>query len=305
MDIRQLKAFCKVYERKSFSRAADDLFLSQPTISSHIASLEQSMRVSFFDRLGRGIQPTQAADILYRHCETIFDALERAEADIRLLSNAVSGELLLGGSSIPATYLIPCLIRNFLNRFPEVSVSLVQGDSREIANRVLQGDVAIGIVGAREDNPDLEYLALFDDLLVVLAAPDLLHKFKPPFSLGSIVKMPWIVRQSGSGTQLALESALLAAGYAPRDLRVVSTVDSTEALLRFIRCGVGISVSSRLAAREYIQRGELVVLDVPELHFERSFHVVHNPQRHHFPVTTFFLQYLIDTVSRLDFSPNC
>ncbi|SDB22046.1 DNA-binding transcriptional regulator, LysR family [Desulfonatronum thiosulfatophilum] len=256
------------------------------------------MEVSFFDRLGRGIQPTQAADVLYRHCKTIFDALDQAETEIRLLSNKVSGELVLGGSTIPANYLIPSLLNSFLLRYPDVSISLIQGDSREIVNQILLGNISIGIVGARENVPELEFVALFDDSLIVLAAPDFLRAYAPPFTLDCITRMPWIVRQPGSGTQLATESALQAAGFSPRMLRVLSVVDSTEALLRFVRCGLGIAVSSKLAARDYIQRGELVALDVPELQFHRSFYVVHNPQRHQFPVIRFFLNYLIDTVSQ-------
>ncbi|GAB6060947.1 selenium metabolism-associated LysR family transcriptional regulator [Desulfonatronum parangueonense] len=298
MDIRQLRAFSKVYERRSFSRAAEDLFLSQPTISAHVASLEQLMEVSFFDRLGRGIQPTQAADILYRHCETVFAALDQAETEIRLLSNKVSGELVLGGSTIPANYLLPSVLNKFLIRYPDVTISLIQGDSREIVKQILHGDVSIGIVGAQENVTELEFVPLFEDSLVVLAAPDFLQAYEPPLSLDCITRMPWIVRQAGSGTRLATESALQTAGFSPRMLKVASIVDSTESLLRFVRCGLGIAVSSKLAARDYIQRKELIVLDVPELQFQRSFYVVHNPHRHQFPVVRFFLKFLIDTMAK-------
>ena len=104
--------------------------------------------------------------------------------------------------------------------------------------------------------------------------------------------MPWVLRQPGSGTRRAMEKAFEAAKRAPRDLRVLSAVDSTDALLRFVRCGLGITVSSRLAARESLQREELVVLDVPELHFQRSFFVAYHQQRHQFPATRYFLEFL-------------
>jgi DNA-binding transcriptional LysR family regulator len=300
MDMRQLRAFAKVYERKSFSRAAEDLALSQPTISAHVATLEQAIKVSLFDRLGRCILPTQAADILYRHCASIFTSLDRAESEIRLLTNDVSGELKLGGSTIPANYLFPELLSRFLRRYPNVRISLAEGDSLDILDLISRGELCVGVVGAKDESSELEFQALVDDSLVVLAAPSFLSGRRPPFSVESIVKMPWVVRQPGSGTRLAVEQALEKAGCPPKELNVVSVVDGTEALLRFVRCGMGISVSSRLAAREYLQRGELTVVSIPELHFERSFFVVHHPLRHQFPVVRFFLRFITEAAGTFE-----
>ncbi len=300
MDMRQLRAFAKVYERRSFSRAAEDLALSQPTISAHVASLEQSINVSLFDRLGRSILPTQAADILYGHCASIFASLDRAESEIRLLSNDVSGELKLGGSTIPANYLFPELLSRFLRRYPNVRISLAEGDSLDILGLISRGELCVGVVGAKDESSELEFQTLIDDSLVVLAAPSFLSGRRLPFSVESIVKMPWVVRQPGSGTRLAVEQALEKAGCPPKELNVVSVVDGTEALLRFVRCGMGISVSSRLAAREYLQRGELTIVSIPELHFERSFFVVHHPLRHQFPAVRYFLKFVTEAAETLE-----
>lgn len=293
MDIRQLRAFAKVYERRSFSRAAEDLALSQPTISSHIASLEQTIRVTLFDRMGRCILPTQAADILYSHCQTVFSSLCRAESEIRLLTNDVFGELRLGGSTIPTNYMFPDLLSSFLQNYPNVRISLVEGDSLDILNLISRGEISVGVVGAKDESSEMEFHALVDDSLVVLASPLFLSGQRTPITMRTIVNMPWIVRQPGSGTRLAVEQALEKAGYLPKELNVVCVVDGTEALLRFVRGGMGISVSSRLAAREYLQRGELTIVSLPDLHFERSFYVVHHPMRHKFPVVRIFLNFII------------
>lgn len=300
MDMRQLRAFAKVYERRSFSRAAEDLALSQPTISAHVASLEQSIQVSLFDRLGRSILPTQAADILYGHCATVFASLDRAESEIRLLSNGVSGELKLGGSTIPANYLFPELLSRFLRRYPNVRISLTEGDSLDILDLISRGELCVGVVGAKDESSELAFQALVDDSLVVLAAPSFLSGRCLPLGVESIAKLPWVVRQPGSGTRLAVEQALEKAGCSPKELNVVSVVDGTEALLRFVRSGMGISVSSRLAAREYLERGELTVVSIPELHFERSFFVVYHPLRHQFPVVRYFLKFVTEAVEVLE-----
>lgn len=299
MDIRQLKAFARVYERRSFSRAGEDLFLSQPTISAHIATLESELKVPLFDRLGRGIMPTPAAEILYPNCLKVFSTLERAEAEIRLLSNEVAGSLLMGGSTIPANYFLPELISHFQRAHPAVSFSLEEGDSSDVIQGVLDGRLSLGVVGAKDDFPELHFTSMFEDSLVVLAGPSLLPDPKVRLTLKDVCGLPWVIRQPGSGTRRAMERAFEAAGLDFRSLRVLSMVDSTEALLRFVRCGYGVTVSSRLAARESLLRGELAVLDVPELHLQRTFYVVHHQQRHLFPATRYFLDFLIESAPSL------
>lgn len=299
MDIRHLKAFAKVYERKSFSRAGEDLFLSQPTISAHIASLENELKVPVFDRLGRGILATPAAEILYAYCQKIFADLEQVRSEIRLLSSEVAGSLFLGGSTIPANYFLPELISRFTRMHHEVFFSLEEGDSHDIIHGVLDGRFSLGVVGAREEASELVFTPLFEDSLVVLAAPESVVDAGRQMSLDEVCVLPWVLRQPGSGTRLAMENAFHGSGRNVRDLRVQSVVDSTEALLRFVRCGLGITVSSRLAAMEELERGGLVILNVPELHFQRSFFVVHHRQRHQFPATRFFLDFLLDEASSL------
>lgn len=293
MDIRQLRTFVKVYEQRSFSKAGEDLFISQPTISAHIAALENELKVPVFDRLKPGIMPTPAAQVLYAHCLKIFTALEQAECEIKLLSNEVTGKLCLGGSTIPANYFLPELISQFLSLHSGVAFSLEEGTSSEIIQGVLNGRLCLGVVGAKEDLAGLHFAPLFEDSLVILASSGLISEASRKLSLREVCDLPWVLRHSGSGTRRAMETAFEAAGKDIRNLRVVSVVDSTEALLRFVRCGLGVTVSSRLAAKESLQRGELVALDVPELHFQRSFFLTYHRQRHQFPATRFFLDFLI------------
>ena len=147
MDIRRLQAFSKVYELRSFSRAGEELMLSQPTISAHVLALEEELGAQLFDRLGRSVLPTQAGEVLFRYAQSVFTELEHARSDILALSRRVAGELVIGGSTIPAHYILPRLLARYLATYPEVHLELQSGDTQEVTAMVLEGLIHIGVVG--------------------------------------------------------------------------------------------------------------------------------------------------------------
>lgn len=291
MDVRRLQAFAKVYELRSFSRAGEELLLSQPTISAHIAALEEELETQLFDRLGRTVLPTQAGDVLYRYCTTIFTQLDHAKADIMALSARVAGELVIGGSTIPAHYIIPRLVARYVAAYPEVRVDLTGGDTSEIAQKVAEGTVHVGIVGAPAPYPELVSLPYLDDALVVVAPIALTL----PDMAGSgwqdrLAGLPWIMREQGSGTRQTLEASFSKAGLDIRAITPVLVVHSSLAVLECVEAGLGVAAVSTLAARTYLERGSVGALDVPHLDMRRSFYVVHHAKRYLFPALRFFLK---------------
>jgi DNA-binding transcriptional LysR family regulator len=288
-----VEAFTKVYERGSFSRAAEELYLSQPTISAHISSLEQELGSLLFDRLGRRILPTPAGEVLYRHALQAFACLDGARHEIRLLQDRVSGELAVGASTIPAHYLLPGVLAGFTSLYPDVRVRLGVGDSDGVARQVAAGDIAVGVVGAVEDIPDLAYTKVLTDDLVVIAPLSLVARNRDmPGS--ELDKWPWVVREKGSGTRKAFELALAAAGLELRSLKVAVEVESTFAVLQCVKAGLGLSVTSRLAAGSLLERGEVSEVRVPELSFNRSFYCVHHERRSLIPAMRLFIDYMKD-----------
>ncbi len=296
MDIRRLQAFCKVYEFKSFSKAGEALLLSQPTISAHVMSLENELGAKLFDRLGRSVLPTAAAEMLYPHAQDIFASLEHAKAEILALKDRVSGEIHVGGSTIPAHYLLPDIIAGFRTAHPEATINLVVGDSSEIGEKVLDGELSIGLVGAPMAHHDLICDPVMDDSLIVIASPGLKTpaggdlKDKP--NKGLFSSLPWVARESGSGTWRAFDSALSGLGLSVRDLNVAVKADSTLGVLQCVRAGLGLSATSRLAAEELLARGELVQVDIPGLVMERSFYRVMHAKRHVYPALERFSAYV-------------
>lgn len=292
MDLRKLEAFCKVYENTSFSKAGRELYLSQSTISSHISALEDELGVLLFDRAGRSVLRTPAAQVLYKRAVEVFQLLERSVSEIAMLNKQISGTLALGGSTIPANYLLPALLADFCRRFPDVRIDLKVGDSADVASMVSGGELMLGVVGAETNSSDLKCIPVLSDSLVLVGVPRMAEMFDRQGEEGLWTDIPWIMRESGFGTRKALESALLRQGVGIRGLNVSITVQNTEAMLRCLLTGMGVSVTSRMVVQDALASGRLVELDVPALHFQRNFHVVFHKKRTLFPAGQKFLEYL-------------
>lgn len=292
MDFRRLEAFSKVYELRSFSKAGQELYLSQPTISAHVSSLESELGVRLFDRLGRNILPTQAAEVLVRHARDIFASVKSAEMEIKLLQDRVSGNLTIGGSTIPAHYLLPELLAGYRAQYDEVELHLRVGDSMSIIEMIASGEDMVGIVGTRDENPDLAYDSICEDELVVVAAPSFGGTSNVPMSIESLAAMPFVMREAGSGTRISFERTVAAHLNPPRPLRTVLTVDSTMAALQSVRAGIGVTVTSRLAAKAMLESGELMELPVEGISMRRSFYLVYHARRHQFPAASLFIDHV-------------
>lgn len=292
MDIRRLETFCKVYELKSFSKAGEDLFLSQPTISAHVASLESELEIALFDRIGHSVLPTQAAKVLYKHAQDVIDLLKKAVAEIYSLQDRIAGKLHIGGSTIPGHYLFPQLLKLYMSKYPEVEIHLEIDDSSKVAERVISGQIEFGIIGAKEEYPDLIFNEVMRDELIVVGKRGYFPKTVDESENQKLEQLPWVIREKGSGTRKAMESGLNNLGLNIKDLNIVATVHSTESLLRCVQAGLGITITSRLVATAPINRNELAIINVMGLSLERSFYLVYHKQRKLFPLVNSFLSFL-------------
>lgn len=293
MDVRKLEAFCKVYELQSFSKAGEVMFLSQPTISSHVANLEDELGVKLFDRLGRTIMPTQAGDVLYRSAVGVFENLDRAKAAIEELRDRVVGELSIGCSTIPSLNILPELLANFSSKYPEVSFALYTASSSEVIRRVAAGEWPVGLVGQKPEGEDLIATQIADDETMMVAAADApwLPQGDAPVSLADLANMPWIMRAKGSATRKFLEGVLAKAGYSLRDLNIRCCVEGSCESLAHAANGVGVCFTSRLAAADLIASGTLRKLNVPELEGQRQFYLIRHGGRHMFPALKAFVDF--------------
>ncbi len=279
MDIRRMQAFARVYELQSFSKAGKDLYLSQPTVSTHILSLEEELGVKLFDRIGRSVIPTQAGQMLHAGVQKIFRTMEETKANIHDLKNKVCGQVVAGGSTIPSNYLLPAVLSDFRKSYPQVMVELRIGDSIKVCQDVLSGELDFGIVGGYADHFDLEHVLLLKDELHLVASPDLRPKIDVKACPGDLKDMPWVMREKGSGTRQAFENAMMVCGISLQELRVSTQVQSTEALVRCVLAGTGVGVTSRLAVQKYVESGELDIIEVEGLNIQRNFYIIRHRRR--------------------------
>lgn len=297
MEFRKLQAFVRVYELQSFSLAARDLFLSQPTISTHIISLEQDLRVSLFDRIGRKVIPTQAGEILYQAVQDMFRILDEARSNIQELTSQVSGMVIMGGSTIPANYLLPGVLSSFRRIYSDVCVDLRTADSIKISHDVLEGRLDFGLVGGYAEHLDLENHLLFTDELMVVAAPDIASKYPQVITPQQLPDLPWVMREKGSGTRQAMEEALHKHKMDISSLPGKALVQSTEAMVRCVLSGLGAGVTSRLAVDEFLSSGQLARLEVSDLNIRRRFYLIKHRRRTLYLCASMLMQHILSQLS--------
>ena len=295
MNLRHLETFKAVYEERSFTRAAERLEVSQPTVSANIRTLEEELGTPLFDRLGRTIQPTRAGDLLQRHARRLLELFRVMEDDVDQYLHGVRGRLELGASTIPGEYWLPHLIGPFHELHPEISVSVEIHDTEEILERVRDGRLEAGIVGARRPDPKLEFQRLVDDRLLLLVAPSSRWAEGDDVGIEELLSLPFVAREPGSGTRLMFERRLEEAGGSPRDLRIVAELGSTTAVKEAVRAGLGVSIISQRAVATELESGVLAALPLRGVApIERAFYSAASAERVRSPLVRTFLEFLRD-----------
>ena len=292
MDLRRLEIFVKVADLGSFSRAAEALFLTQPTVSEHVRALEDALGVQLLDRLGRGATPTRAGALLLGYARRMLALAREASQAIEQFQGRVSGELMVGGSTIPGEYVVPPLIGAFRGKYPDVRISLLIGSSREVQAWVEDGRVEIGVVGAAPAVRVLEGRQLMADELVVVVGAEHSWAGRPTVSLADLKAEPMILRERGSGSRETFERALESVGLDLGDFRIVGEIASTQAIKQAVRAGVGVSLISRRAVEDECRARLLVCVKIRDLTVTRAFYLLTHRDRTRSPLAQAFLAFV-------------
>jgi len=276
MDIHHLKIFVSVYKNKSFTRASEDLHISQPTISEHIKNLESSLDCRLFDRLGRSIMPTTEADVLYPKALQLLDDLDQIQEEITATGAGVKGKLVIGASTIPGAYILPRVAYSFKKQYPEVGFEILIEDSARIINMILQHELLCGIVGARITSDKLDHSPLIEDELVLVATPKVLAQ--KTITLEKLSTIPFLQRETGSGTRQTFED-FLKKKMSTADFNIVATFGSTSAVKQAVKESLGASVISRIAVQEELENKTLLEIPIKNFKMKRKFYQVRQKKR--------------------------
>jgi len=292
-DLRHLQSFCRVAELKNFSKAAEDLFLTQPTVSGHILALEKSLGVRLFDRTGREARLTKAGQILYQYASKILHLRRDALNALSEFSQGIRGELCLGASTIPGEYILPKLLGEFKREHPHFSVGLKIADTQEIVQGVLRGDVEFGLIGAKIEHPSLQYELFAKDKIIFVGASGVPRATRQKISLNELFQMPFILREQGSGTRMAVEKMLKKIGKNFGHFREIVEMGSTASVKAAVRAGLGFAFLSQTAVEEELTQGLISEIQVEDLEpILRQIYLVSHRGRTLSPVAVKFFRYL-------------
>lgn len=299
MDLRRLEVFAKVAELGSFSRAAEALFLTQPTISEHVRALEVEVGLPLLDRLGRGATPTPAGRMMLDYAHRMLKLAEEARQAIDRFQGRMSGTLTVGASTIPGEYVLPGLLGQFKAKYPDITMSLRVSASREVSEWVDEGRVEIGVVGARPALRSLAARELMNDELVVVVPAGHAWASRRAIGLADVKSEPLVVREPGSGSREALERALHEAGTDLDAFRVAGEIGSTQAVKQLVRAGAGVTIISRRAVEDECRAGLVVCVKVRDLKIARSFYLVTHRERTRSPLAEAFVGFVESQIGEL------
>jgi len=272
-----------VYKTRSFTKAAEKLYTSQPTVSEHIQNLESQLNCKLFDRLGRSILPTAEGEILYPRAMSILEDMQRLKDDISAASRSVAGELLIGASTIPGTYILPTIAASYKNDFPGISFEIRINDSAKITEAVANNEILVGVVGAKISNSKLQYQPFASDELILAASAN--ATIQDSITLEKLCQLPFIIREIGSGTRKNIESFLAKHNHSTDQLNVCATLGSSVAVKEAIKANLGVSAISRYAVQDELVSGKIKEIHVLGLTMKRNFFLVTSPKRtlpHHY-----------------------
>jgi DNA-binding transcriptional LysR family regulator len=273
MDYR-LKVFLTVATRLSFTKAAAELFITQPAVSKHIQELEEEYKVKLFDRTGSKTSLTKAGNQLVKQSKSIFEIYREIDFEMSALINEQRGLLRLGASTTISQYIIPPLLALFHQEMQDIKVTLLNGNTEQIENALLNKEIETGIVEGKSKNKAIKYTPFLKDELVLVCNSSNALAEKEDLTKEDLVHLRFLMREQGSGTLEVIEYALKPMKIKIADLIVEMQLGSTESIKSYLMNSNCVAFISIHAIEKELKNKELVILDVDSLIIERSFYII-------------------------------
>ena len=295
LNLHHLRVFQTVVRHQSFSRAAEELILSQPAVSMHVKQLEKSVGLPLFERVGRQLVLTNAGQSLYHYSQQIFALIHETSQVMEALRGGRQGRLRVSADTTAGVYVVPNYLGVYRRAHPQVEVSLEVTNRTAVVERLLLREVDLAVMGQIPED-DHEWIAtpFLVNELVVIAPPDHRLAQHRNIPVTELAQETWLVREAGSGTRASMERFFDAAGVT---LHVGMELGSISTIKQAVANGLGISVLSKRAIDLELKAGRLVILDVEGFPNFRYWHVVHVRDRFLPPPAKAFRELLLAEAS--------
>lgn len=278
MNLKQLEAFVKVARERNFSKAAKDLFLTQPTVSAHIASLEKELNVRLFVRNTKEVELSEDGKKLFYYAQQMVELEKQIEAEFDKSRKESSSLIKIAASTVPSQYLLPEVLACFGQLYPRIRLKVMETDSKKVAEQVAENQVDVGFTGTVIEKRECAYLPFYEDELVLIAPNKEKYReyARQKRSLEWIKQENLILREEGSGTRTEAEKKLKKMGLHSQDLHIKASIENTETIKRLVSGGVGISILSKLAVKDKLMSGEIISIPLEKEGGKRKIHLVYN-----------------------------
>ena len=269
MNDFRIVVFLSVARNLSFTKASNELYISQPAISNHINEIENLYGIQLFERINNKVVLTSQGQVFLQFAEEIHRQYRELEFEMNLLTQKDTGKLMIGASTTIAQYLLPIIMSKFMSSFPDIKLFLITGNTEYIERLILDHKVDMGIVEGVSHKKEFKYALFAQDELVLVTSTK--HKTREEISFDELKTLPIVLRESGSGTLEVIQKLLKSRGLKLTDLNVVVQLGSTEAIKRFVIAGDSYAIVSVSAVVDELRRGELTVVEIVETRIEREF----------------------------------
>ncbi|MDD5284293.1 MAG: selenium metabolism-associated LysR family transcriptional regulator [Desulfuromonadaceae bacterium] len=289
MTLKQLEVFVAIAETHSFSKGGEKTCITQSTASQHIQGLEDELGVRLFDRGRGGALLTEAGKLFLGRARKILADCDDSRSAIRRFLGMEDVVLRVGASNIPATWLIPAVLGQFLKQCRRVRLEVTQGDSRSVIKQLVNEEIELGFTGGRFDDDRIEFEAMGHDNIVCAVSSEFATVSKQSLSQAELCKIPLVVREDGSGTQMAVYEALAGTWISKDALNIVAVLGSTEAIRRALLNGTGYAFVSSMSVSDELLDGQLTTVRIPGLNIKRKFYAARREGRELSPAASAFL----------------
>lgn len=298
MKIEQLRTFQKVALCGSFTRAARELFLTQPAVSQQIKALEDSFKIRLFDRQGKNIKLTLEGEILFSKTNGLLNELRDIEKVFEDLSELDLGRIDIAATAVFSTYFLPQAMGDFIKKFPGVEVDLHTGNSHEVITKLLEGRTDFGFGGVVKSEPDIEFSLIHQEpyIFVVGKEHPLAERERPQVSVEDLKIFPFIWREHGTLIRRKMEE-MMGGTQASSIFRNIIEVQNVETVKRLVEQGVGVTIIPEKAVHRELAAGWLTQVHSSGLDLQASYYLLHLKNRPLSRHAKSFLRLLIETVS--------